>query len=41
MSDPIIIAGAGPVGSTLTLALAQADIPVILMDKQNRSHDPL
>jgi len=32
---PIIIAGSGPAGSTLALALAQADIPVLLLEKEN------
>lgn len=31
--DPIIIAGAGPCGSVLALALARQDIPVILLEK--------
>jgi 3-(3-hydroxy-phenyl)propionate hydroxylase len=30
---PVIIAGSGPVGSTLALALAQADVPVILLER--------
>jgi 3-(3-hydroxy-phenyl)propionate hydroxylase len=30
---PVIIAGSGPVGSTLALALAQADIPVVLLER--------
>jgi 3-(3-hydroxy-phenyl)propionate hydroxylase len=33
---PVIISGSGPVGSTLALALAKADIPVILLE---RGHD--
>jgi 3-(3-hydroxy-phenyl)propionate hydroxylase len=31
---PVIIAGSGPVGCTLALALAQADIPVVLLEKE-------
>ncbi len=31
---PVIIAGAGPAGSSLALALAQQDIPVILLEKE-------
>ncbi|MDX3233494.1 FAD-dependent monooxygenase [Streptomyces sp. ME19-01-6] len=31
--DPVIIAGAGPVGLALTLALARAEVPVILLDE--------
>lgn len=30
---PVIISGSGPVGSTLALALAQANIPVILLER--------
>lgn len=33
MSQPIVIAGAGPCGSVLALYLAQHDIPVILLEK--------
>lgn len=32
--DPVIIAGAGPVGCTLALLLAQSDIPVVLLEAQ-------
>jgi 3-(3-hydroxy-phenyl)propionate hydroxylase len=32
--DPIVIAGAGPVGSVVALYLAQRDIPVILLEKE-------
>ncbi|MBL1100407.1 FAD-dependent monooxygenase [Streptomyces coffeae] len=31
--DPVIIAGAGPVGLTLALALARHDVPVVLFDE--------
>ena len=31
--DPIIIAGAGPCGSTLALYLARQDIPVLLLER--------
>ncbi|SDO74048.1 FAD-dependent monooxygenase [Actinacidiphila guanduensis] len=31
--DPVIVAGAGPVGLTLALALARRDVPVILIDE--------
>ncbi|SEG04372.1 3-(3-hydroxy-phenyl)propionate hydroxylase [Actinacidiphila yanglinensis] len=31
--DPVIVAGAGPVGLTLALALAGSDVPVILLDE--------
>lgn len=31
--DPVIVAGAGPVGLALTLALARAEVPVILLDE--------
>ncbi|WP_329364056.1 FAD-dependent monooxygenase [Streptomyces sp. NBC_00669] len=31
--DPVIVAGAGPVGLTLALALAHRDVPVILLDE--------
>ena len=34
MTAPIVIAGAGPVGSVLALSLAQADIPVLLLEKE-------
>lgn len=34
MTAPIVVAGAGPAGSTVALALAQADIPVILLEKE-------
>ncbi|SEN38680.1 FAD-dependent monooxygenase [Actinacidiphila rubida] len=30
--DPVIVAGAGPVGLTLALALARRDVPVIVLD---------
>ena len=33
--DPILIAGAGPVGCALALFLAQNDIPIILIEEQN------
>ncbi|MFK7830443.1 MAG: FAD-dependent oxidoreductase [Congregibacter sp.] len=33
--DPVIIAGAGPVGCTLALLLAQNDIPVVLLEAQD------
>ena len=32
--DPILIAGAGPVGCALALFLAQNDIPVILLEAE-------
>lgn len=32
--EPVIIAGAGPVGCTLALLLAQQDIPVVLLEAQ-------
>jgi len=32
--NPILIAGAGPVGCTLALYLARNDIPVILLEAQ-------
>lgn len=32
---PVLIAGAGPVGSVLALYLAQQDIPVVLVEQQN------
>ncbi len=31
--DPVIVAGAGPVGLTLALALARHEVPVILLDE--------
>jgi 3-(3-hydroxy-phenyl)propionate hydroxylase len=31
--DPVIVAGAGPAGLTLALALARRDVPVILLDE--------
>ncbi|WKX72956.1 FAD-dependent monooxygenase [Streptomyces sp. XD-27] len=31
--DPVIVAGAGPVGLSLTLALARLDVPVVLVDE--------
>lgn len=31
--DPVIVAGAGPVGLTLALALARLDVPVVLLDE--------
>ncbi|MGY0057932.1 FAD-dependent monooxygenase [Streptomyces sp. LZ34] len=31
--DPVIVAGAGPVGLALALALARAEVPVILLDE--------
>ncbi|WNE99276.1 FAD-dependent monooxygenase [Streptomyces luomodiensis] len=31
--DPVIVAGAGPVGLTLALALARLEVPVILLDE--------
>jgi 3-(3-hydroxy-phenyl)propionate hydroxylase len=31
--DPVIVAGAGPTGLTLALALARRDVPVILLDE--------
>ena len=31
---PVIIAGAGPSGSTLALYLAKRDIPVVLLEKE-------
>ena len=34
MMAPIIIAGAGPVGSTLALALGRAGLPVLLLEKE-------
>ncbi len=33
-SDPVLIAGAGPVGCTAALHLAQANVPVILMEAE-------
>ncbi|KUJ68581.1 monooxygenase [Streptomyces albus subsp. albus] len=33
--DPVIIAGAGPVGLALALALARRDVPVVLLDEGN------
>lgn len=33
--QPVIISGSGPVGSTLALALARTDIPVILLERGN------
>ena len=33
MTDPIVIAGAGPCGSVLALSLARQNIPVILLEK--------
>ncbi|MGJ8686879.1 MAG: FAD-dependent oxidoreductase, partial [Spongiibacteraceae bacterium] len=35
MDQPIVVVGAGPAGSALTLYLAQHDIPVILLEKEN------
>ena len=32
--NPILIAGAGPVGCTLALYLARNDVPVILLEAQ-------
>lgn len=32
--DPVLIAGAGPVGCTLALFLAQNDIPIILVEAE-------
>ena len=32
--DPVVIAGAGPVGCTAALYLARADIPVILCEAE-------
>lgn len=34
-SVPIVIAGAGPVGSVIALYLAQRNIPVLLLEKEN------
>ena len=34
MSKPIVIAGSGPAGSVTTLSLAQAGIPVLLLEKE-------
>ena len=34
MSKPIVIAGSGPTGSVTTLSLAQAGIPVLLLEKE-------
>lgn len=34
--DPILIAGAGPVGCAVALYLAQNDIPIILLEAQSR-----
>ncbi len=36
MSDPVIIAGAGPSGCTLALYLAKRDIPVVLLEKERQ-----
>ena len=33
ITEPVIIAGAGPVGCTAALRLAQAGIPVMLLDE--------
>ena len=35
MTDPIVIAGAGPAGSVTALSLAQAGIPVLLLEKES------
>lgn len=34
MTDSTIIVGAGPAGSTLAFALAQANLPVLLLGKE-------
>ncbi len=34
MSDPVIIAGAGPSGCTLALYLARHDVPVVMFEKE-------
>lgn len=36
MTDPIIIAGAGPAGSVTALSLGRAGIPVVLLEKETR-----
>ncbi|MBY8881964.1 FAD-dependent monooxygenase [Actinacidiphila acidipaludis] len=38
--DPVIVAGAGPVGLTLALALARRDVPVIVFDGAEAPHGP-
>jgi len=38
--DPVIVAGAGPVGLTLALALARRDVPVIVFDGAEAPHEP-
>ncbi len=40
-SDPVIISGAGPVGCTLALYLAQHDIPVILLEAEDELPEDL
>ncbi|WNI18377.1 FAD-dependent monooxygenase [Actinacidiphila sp. ITFR-21] len=37
--DPVIVAGAGPVGLALALALARRDVPVILLDEAEAMGD--
>ena len=38
--DPVIVAGAGPVGLTLALALARQDVPVVLFDETAGADEP-
>ncbi|MGW2332086.1 FAD-dependent monooxygenase [Streptomyces sp. NPDC001700] len=38
--DPVIVAGAGPVGLTLALALARLDVPVVLLDETTGGDEP-
>jgi 3-(3-hydroxy-phenyl)propionate hydroxylase len=38
--DPVIVAGAGPVGLALALALARRDVPVILLDSHTGHEGP-
>lgn len=37
--DPVIVAGAGPVGLTLALALARREVPVIVLDEAETPND--
>ncbi|MGW7658661.1 FAD-dependent monooxygenase, partial [Streptomyces tendae] len=37
--DPVIVAGAGPVGLTLALALARLEVPVILLDESTEAEE--
>ncbi|MEU7243557.1 FAD-dependent monooxygenase [Streptomyces sparsogenes] len=38
--DPVIVAGAGPVGLALALALARSEVPVILLDESQGGDEP-